>query len=75
MYLPAIFSEDAANLCTWSKRTESYVITHEDMLRFSTPYTYISPSDLYDIAPHCVLSFLVKADFRIIKCIKDVNEK
>jgi len=32
MYLPAIFSEDAANLCTWSKRTESYVITHEDML-------------------------------------------
>jgi len=36
MYLPAIFSEDAANLCTWSKRTESYLITHEDMLRFST---------------------------------------
>jgi len=36
MYLPDIFSEDALNLCTWSKRTESYVITHEDMLRFST---------------------------------------
>jgi hypothetical protein len=35
MYLPAMFSGDAVNLCTWSRRTESYVITHEDMFRFS----------------------------------------
>jgi len=52
------------------------------MLRFSTGL-YINlllistfkPSDLYDIAPQCLLSFLVKVDFRMIKCIKDVNEK
>jgi len=36
MYLPAIFSEDAVNLCTWWRRTESYVITHEDMVMFTT---------------------------------------
>jgi len=55
---------------TWRQAEVFYWTVHE-----VAPYTYISPSDLYDTAPHCVLGFLVKVDFRIIKCIKDVNEK